>query len=182
LHIEHIWHMWYHYPSTTNLSSSLPHTCSHPLSLFLVHILVPLLVSLLSKSSFALPQASCQWCLPSLVCTTRAHPSISVKPLCDAQWAPHVAYQTSLGPIIIGRLFTGYGFIGPFCMFSLSLFCLRLCSFTFSCSFSPLPSDSTHCHSFGPHTTVVLYYHIHSLLFIWILDSLCIQCCALCCQ
>jgi hypothetical protein len=40
----------------------------------------------------------------------------------------------------------------PFYMFSLSLFHLRLHSFNFSYSFSPLPSDSTYCCSFGPCT------------------------------
>lgn len=42
------------------------------------------------------------------------------------------------------------GFIlSPFRMFPLSRFRLRLRSFTFSCSFSPLPSDLTHRRSFG---------------------------------
>ena len=47
-------------------------------------------------------------------------------------------------------------------MFPLSCFHLRLRSFTFSCSFSPLPSDLTHRCSFGLRTCcrTLTYYSI----------------------
>lgn len=122
---------------------------------------VPVLMLLPSNSPFASPQTSCRRHLHSLVCTTSACPSISVKAIVlymsSSTFCPSVLTREASS--LEGRLLGMVSF-GPhhsfFVCFPCYIFVLVSRSFTFSWSLSPLPSDPTHCRSLDFVSVVLL--------------------------